>query len=246
MNLSNKIIVVTGGSGLLGNTFIEAIRKAGGIAINADISVSTDIENNNTHYCDITLEESIDSMIENIISVYGIIDGWVNNAYPRTSDWGNKPEDVKLESWKKNIDMHLTGYYLCCQKILALMKKQAFGSVINMSSIYGVVGPDFTVYEGTEIINPIGYSAIKGGVVNLTRYLAAYYGQYNIRVNCISPGGIFDNQNPIFVDNYNKKVPLKRMGTPNDIAPSVVFLLSDDASYITGHNLMIDGGWTAV
>ena len=245
MNLSNKVIVVTGGSGLLGNSFMEAIKQAGGIAINADISVNTDISNG-CHHCDITSEASIDTMIENILNAYGRIDGWVNNAYPRTTDWGNKPEDVLLESWKKNIDMHLTGYFLCCQKILALMKKQTFGSVINMSSIYGVVGPDFTVYEGTEITNPIGYAAIKGGIVNLSRYLAAYYGQYNCRVNCISPGGILDNQNSIFVDNYNKKVPLKRMGTPADIAPSVIFLLSDGASYITGHNLIVDGGWTAI
>lgn len=246
MNLLDKVIVVTGGSGLLGSVFIATIKKAGGIAINADISVSTDLKDAGTHYCDITSESSIASMIQQIVSVYGRIDGWVNNAYPRTRDWGNKPEDVKLESWKQNIDMHLNGYFLCCQKILTYMKGQKFGSVINMSSIYGVVGPDFTVYEGTEITNPIGYAAIKGGIINLTRYLASYYGQYNIRVNCISPGGIFDNQSPIFVENYNKKVPLKRMGTPNDIAPSVAFLLSDDASYITGHNLMVDGGWTAI
>jgi NAD(P)-dependent dehydrogenase (short-subunit alcohol dehydrogenase family) len=142
--------------------------------------------------------------------------------------------------------MHLNGYFLCCQNVLAQMKKQNSGSFINMASIYGVVGPDFTVYEGTPIGNPAGYAAIKGGIINLTRYLASYYGKYNVRVNCISPGGIFDNQHEIFLANYNKKVPMKRMGTPEDIAPSASFLMSDESSYITGHNLIIDGGWTAI
>lgn len=245
MKLNNKIIVITGGSGLLGKAFIQAINLEGGIAINADISEVNNL-NSGTHHCDITSELSVESVIEDVIKEFGKIDGWVNNAYPRTKDWGNKPEDIILDSWKQNIDTHLNGYFLCCQKILTVMKKQQFGSIINMSSIYGIVGPDFTIYNDTEITNPMGYAAIKGGIVNLSRYLASYYGKYNIRVNCVSPGGIFDNQNPIFVENYNKKVPLRRMGNPSDIAPSIVFLLSDDSNYITGHNLMIDGGWTAI
>ena len=126
------------------------------------------------------------------------------------------------------------------------MKNQEFGSIVNISSIYGTVGPDFTIYEGTNMTMPAAYSAIKGGVINFTRYLASYLGPQNIRVNTISPGGIFDNQPANFVDNYNKKVPLRRMGLPNDITPSVIFLLSDESSYITGQNIIIDGGWTAI
>ena len=118
--------------------------------------------------------------------------------------------------------------------------------VINITSIYGVVGNDFTVYEGTGGTSPAAYSAIKGGLINFTRYLASYFGKYNIRANCVSPGGIFNHQNEIFVKNYEKKVPMQRMGTPEDIAPSVAFLLSEDAKYITGQNLIIDGGWTAI
>jgi NAD(P)-dependent dehydrogenase (short-subunit alcohol dehydrogenase family) len=126
------------------------------------------------------------------------------------------------------------------------MKKQGFGSLINMSSIYGINGPDFTIYEGTSIGNAVEYSAIKGGLVNLTKYLASYFGASGVRVNCVSPGGIYDNQDPIFVENYNKKVPLKRMGLPEDISPSIAFLLSDESKYITGHNLVVDGGWSIV
>ena len=126
------------------------------------------------------------------------------------------------------------------------MKIQGSGSLINMSSIYGLIGPDFTIYDGTEMTMPAAYSAIKGGIVNFTRYLASYYGPYGIRLNCVSPGGIFDNQKEIFVKQYEQKVPMRRMGIPEDIPPSVAFLLSDDAGYITGQNLMVDGGWTAI
>jgi NAD(P)-dependent dehydrogenase (short-subunit alcohol dehydrogenase family) len=126
------------------------------------------------------------------------------------------------------------------------MKKQGSGSIVNIGSTYGVVSPDFTVYDGTEMTSPAAYTAIKGGVINFTRYLAAYFGKHGVRANCVSPGGIFDNQNPIFVKNYEHKVPLKRMGKPSDIAGPVAFLLSDDAAYVTGHNLMADGGWTCI
>ena len=126
------------------------------------------------------------------------------------------------------------------------MKNQKFGSIVNIASIYGVVGPDFSVYNGTEMTMPAAYSAIKGAQINFTRYLASYYGKYNINVNCVSPGGIFNSQNATFVENYNKKVPMQRMGTPQDISPTVAFLLTENAKYITGQNIIIDGGWTAI
>jgi NAD(P)-dependent dehydrogenase (short-subunit alcohol dehydrogenase family) len=135
---------------------------------------------------------------------------------------------------------------MLCQQIIPVMKQNNSGSIVNISSIYGTVGPDFDVYSGTNLTMPAAYSAIKGGVVNFSRYLASYYGRDNIRVNCVSPGGIFDHQPAIFVNNYERKVPLGRMGTPADISPAVSFLLSDESSYITGHNLMVDGGWTAI
>lgn len=126
------------------------------------------------------------------------------------------------------------------------MAKQQNGAIVNIASIYGVVGNDFTVYEATNLTSAAAYSAIKGGIINFTRYLASYFGRDQIRINCVSPGGIFDNQNPVFVKNYENKVPLKRMGTADDIAPAVSFLLSDEAKYITGQNLIVDGGWTAI
>lgn len=243
-SLKGKIIIVTGGNGLLGKEMVSSLLNSGAVAIAADINID---KSNETHlFLDITDEKNVQEAILILVEKYGRIDGWVNNAYPRTKDWGNRMEDVTMESWRKNVDMHLNGYFLCCKIVLEQMKRQGYGSLINMSSIYGLVGPDFTIYEGTELTNPVGYSAIKGGLNNLTRYLAAYYGPFQVRVNTVSPGGIFDNQPEVFVANYNKKVPLRRMGSPKDIVSAVHYLLSDEASYVTGHNLLVDGGWTAI
>ncbi len=243
--LKDKIIIVTGGSGLIGKGIVDKIRAEGGTCINAEISVETDAELNNIH-CDITNEESIQQTIDTVVARFGRLDGLVNNAYPRTKDWGARFEDIPYESWKKNVDLQLNTSFIFCQKVLVQMKKQGSGSIVNIGSTYGVVSPDFTVYDGTEMTSPAAYTAIKGGVINFTRYLAAYFGKYGVRANCVSPGGIFDSQNPIFVKNYEHKVPLKRMGKPSDIAGPVAFLLSDDAAYVTGHNLMADGGWTCI
>ncbi len=245
INLKNKIIVVVGGNGMLGKEFVNEIRKNDGIAINADINQQSDIEKHSFE-CNITDEKSIVQLIDAVLKRFGRIDGWINTAYPRTADWGAKIDTISFDSWRKNVDMHLNGYFICSKLAIDAMLPNNKGSLINISSIYGVVGPDFTVYEGTEMTMPAAYSAIKGGLINLGQYLASYYGKSGIRVNTISPGGIFDNQPPSFLKNYNNKVPLKRMGTPQDIAPAAVYLLSDSSSYVTGHNLIIDGGWTCI
>ncbi|MEM6771689.1 MAG: SDR family oxidoreductase [Bacteroidota bacterium] len=242
-HLAGKNVVVTGGSGLLGTAFMAAIRTAGGRAINADIACSTDLSKDELQL-DITQESSVMAALD-ILKAEGVaLHGWVNNAYPRTNDWGAKLEEIPFASWRKNVDMHLNGYFLCCQRVLANMRTTGSnGSLVNLGSIYGSLGPDFSVYAGTEMTMPAGYAAIKGGLINLTRYLAAYYGPFGIRVNALSPGGIFDHQPKSFVAAYEQKVPLGRMGTPEDIAAPLVFLLSDSARYITGQNLMVDGGW---
>jgi NAD(P)-dependent dehydrogenase (short-subunit alcohol dehydrogenase family) len=244
MILENKVIIVTGGSGLIGREIINDITSKGGIAINADIGVSTDIENRTIH-ADITSEDSIGAVIKLIYENFGRIDGLVNNAYPRTTDWGAIFEEITYSSWKQNVDMQMNSVFLFIQK-LAPFLIESKGSVVNIASIYGVVGNDMSLYENTKIKTAPAYTAIKGGVINFTRYLASYYGRRGVRFNCVSPGGIFDNQDPIFVKNYEDKVPMARMGTPEDIAPSISFLLSNEAKYITGQNLIIDGGWTAI
>ena len=243
--MEKRIILVTGGSGLLGSEMIRDLKKKGAVALNLDIDCKDDWKKGRL-FCDITSDKSIREVLAKISEKYAFIHGLVNNAYPRTKDLGTSFEDIGLNTWRNNVDWQLNSYFYLSQQVLKQMRVQGFGSIVNISSIYGVVGNDFTIYEGTNLIPPAAYSAIKGGLINLTRYLASYYGKYNVRVNCVSPGGIFDHQPEPFVTAYEKKVPLKRMGKPDDIAPAVSFLLSDEAKYITGQNLVVDGGWTAI
>ena len=244
-SLKNKIVIITGGNGLLGKVIINRLNSEGAFCINFEINHDTN-EDLSKVYCDITNSDSVDKALNLVFSKYSRVDGLVNNAYPRTKDWGEKFEDIKLKSWENNISWQLNSYFYISQRVLIQMGLQNEGSIVNMASIYGVVGPDFSVYEGTTITMPAAYSAIKGGLINFTRYLASYFGPKNIRVNAVSPGGIFDNQNKKFVNNYSKKVPMGRLGKPEDVAPTVAFLLSDDSKYITGQNIVIDGGWTSI
>ena len=237
MLLKDKVIVVIGGCGLIGKEVVKLAAKNGANVINADI-------NSDELHFDITEAESIKSGFKSLYEKYGKIDGVVNCAYPRTKDWGAKLEDIQLESWRKNVDMQLNSLLLITQESIRYMKKGA--SFVNFASIYGVVGNDFTIYEETTMCPPAAYSAIKSGVINFTRFLASYLGERGIRANCVSPGGVFDNQNEKFVEHYSHKCPLKRMAKASEIAPAVIFLLSDGASYVTGHNLLIDGGWCAI
>ena len=245
MKLKDKVILVTGGNGLIGRSIVNDLKKNGAIVINAEINVETDWDSGIVN-TDITCKIPVLKLIEDILNKYGKIDGLVNNAYPRTKDWGLKFEDIPFESWQQNVDMQLNSTFMLCQSVLKQMVAQKSGSIVNIASIYGVVGNDFTIYEGYGGTSPAAYAAIKGAVINFTRYLASYYGRKGIRVNCVSPGGILDNQHPTFISNYEAKVPLGRLGVPDDISPPVSFLLSNEAKYITGQNLIVDGGWTAI
>lgn len=254
--LSGKVAFITGGVGLLGTETTKALAEAKAKVVILDVDESHGLQfaqqlrdegwDVEFERFDVTNLENTDRNIDELCKKYGKIDIWVNAAYPRTEDWGEKVENLNIKSWQKNVDMHLNSYSWISRKVCLIMKEQRSGSLINFSSIYGVVGNDFTVYEGTQMSSAMAYSAVKGGIINLGRYLASYFGEYNVRVNTICPGGIFDNQNEIFVKNYSKKTPLKRMGNKEEVASAVLFLASDAASYITGVSLMVDGGWTAV
>lgn len=255
-SLNGKVAFVNGGAGLIGEEITKALAEAGAKIILLDINeekgkrlVSSFKKGGLKvvfEFFDATDLENIDEIINNLYKKYGHIDVWVNTAYPKTTDWGNKLEDVSIESFRKNIDSHLNSYSWISRKICLIMKNQKGGSLINFGSIYGVVGNNFNIYEGTNMNPPFAYSAIKGGIVNLSRYLASYFGKDNVRVNTICPGGIFNNQDSTFVKNYERNTPLRRMGRPEEIASAVLFLASDASSYITGVTLMVDGGWTAI
>lgn len=255
-SLKGKTAVVTGGAGLIGKEILRGLTEAGATVILGELDKKKGkrLEKelikeglNAVFYpLDITKEKSVDSLISFADKRYGKIDIWINNAYPRTKDWGVLFEKITFDSWRKNVDMHLSGYFICSKKAAEYMKKRKKGSIINFGSIYGMLGPQFSIYKGTNMTVAAPYSAIKGGIINFSKYLASYYGKYNIRVNCISPGGVFDNQKKTFVKNYTEKTLLGRMALPEDIVGGALYLASDASKYVTGHNLVIDGGWSVV
>ena len=239
-----KIILVTGGSGLIGKSIIKDLTEDGYVPINIDI---TSAENPCEHFkCDITKEDEIEGVFKLVYEKYGRIDGLVNNAYPRKEAFGADFLDVQEKQLVEQLHFQLASYYLCCQKVLPYLQKSNGGSIVNISSIYGSVGNDFSLYENTKMNPPGVYNMVKGGINSLTNYLAAKFGKDQIRVNTISPGGIFDNQDKKFVEKYIQKVPLARMGNPDDISPVICFLMSDKSKYITGQNILVDGGLTCL
>jgi NAD(P)-dependent dehydrogenase (short-subunit alcohol dehydrogenase family) len=253
--LSSRVIVVTGGGGLMGRCFARHIADNGGIVVAADIDldaaerVAGERSNVNSGRIeaarlDITSKESICTLISDLRQRYGRIDAVVNNAYPRNQAYGRKLEDVAYRDFCENLDQHLGGYFLVAQQFCLAFKELGGGNVINMSSIYGLMAPRFEVYSGTTMTMPVEYAAIKAGVIQLTRYFAQYYKAANIRVNCISPGGILDGQPSGFLEKYNAHCASKGMLDADDVAASLLFLLSDGSRHITGQNLVVDDGYS--
>lgn len=248
-DLENKVIIVTGASGLIGKEIVKELLEHKANVVYADIAAGTVQETLQCHpyTLDLGSNESIDNLVDFTVQKLGRIDGLINAAYPRTRDWGRyKFEDTPFEHWKRNVELQLNSVFYLDQQVLKVMKEQGHGSIVNFGSIYGIVGNDFTIYEEYGGTSPAEYCAIKGGIINFTRYLASYFGKYGIRVNCVCPGGIFDNQRQEFLKAYNHRCPMKRMGTPEDIAPLCLFLVSQGSKYITGQIIAADGGWTAI
>jgi NAD(P)-dependent dehydrogenase (short-subunit alcohol dehydrogenase family) len=169
----------------------------------------------------------------------------VNSALARDGHVGGF-EEQSPDQWSRAAQGDFAGLFQICQLFLPDMVRQGRGSIINISSIYGVVSNDPSIYEGTSMVQPPTYNFVKAGMINFTRYLACYYGKQGVRANCISPGGYFNEQPQPFVDRYCQRVPLGRMAGPDDIQGAVVFLASDASAYVTGMNLMVDGGWTCL
>lgn len=247
-DLKNKVAIVVGGSGLIGTEIVRGLSDFGARVYIADTSEKAaegiKVKGAKFIYLDITSEDSVRKALSEARDEAKKIDVLINCAYPRTGDWGLKLEDVPFDSWKDNVNNHLGGYFLSSKMAADLMKEKANGVIINFASIYGVVAPDFSIYRGTKMTMPVAYSAIKGGIISFTKYLATYYAEYNIRANVISPGGVFNGQDSAFLKKYAKKTPLNRMADSKDIVGAAIFLSSDASSYVTGQNLIVDGGWS--
>jgi NAD(P)-dependent dehydrogenase (short-subunit alcohol dehydrogenase family) len=254
--LKNKIVVITGGAGLIGQEFIRAIIEQNGIAIIADINkdigkkvtntLRKELNTKNIKFIklDITSKKSLQKCIKKLNSRYKRIDAIVNNAYPRNKNFGNRFFDVTYDDFCENINLNLGGYFLTSQQFGKYFKTQGYGNIINISSIYGVVAPDFTFYKDTSMLGvPVEYATIKSSLIHLTKYMAKFFKGMNIKVNTITPGGIFDNQPDIFLDKYNAKCLSKGMLDKSDLKGTLIYLLSDMSEYVNGQNIIVDDGF---
>jgi NAD(P)-dependent dehydrogenase (short-subunit alcohol dehydrogenase family) len=256
MSIEGKVIVVTGGAGLLGSVLAKAITVAGGIVMIADIDIQRArilVERLNIEIgkpiasftkMNITVVEDIHTCISETIRQFGRIDGLVNSAYPTNALYGIKVEDVTYESFCDNVTMHLGGYFLVSQQFSIYFKKAGGGSIVTISSIYGIMAPRFEVYNGTEMTMPVEYAPVKAGLLHLMRYLAKYFKGTNIRFNSISPGGIYSGQPDSFVQKYNNYCLNKGMLDGIDIAGTLIFLLSDESKFVNGQNIIVDDGYS--
>lgn len=263
-SLEGKVAVVTGAGGLLGKEHVRCLSDAGAKIVACDInrelaekSVSDISTSSLSFQMDVTSRDSIKSVTKEIIDIFGRVDILVNNAAiddkfesPSIAINHSAFENYPLELWQKSIDVNLTGTFLCSQIIGSEMVKRGSGSIINIASTYGVVAPDQSIYKnnrGEQVFYKTpAYPATKGGVISFTRYLASYWGCRGVRVNCLSPGGVENGQDPYFVELYCNKTILKRMAQPSDYRGALIFLASDASSYMTGANLIVDGGWTSI
>lgn len=262
-SLTNKVAVVTGALGLIGKQHCQALYEAGASVIVADID-GADCEEYASKFLhnalgiklDVTSKESISNLVQIVLAKYGKIDILVNNAAindmfenPKVSLVQSQFENYPLELWQKSLDVNLTGVFLCSQLIGRQMVAQGSGNIINIASTYGITAPDQSIYKDEQgnqtFYKPPAYSVTKSGVIMLTRYLAAYWGNKGIRVNTLTPGGVENGQDQYFKNNYSQKTPLGRMAMPNDYKGAIVFLASDASGYMTGANLVVDGGWTS-
>ena len=267
-DLTGRVAVVTGGVGLLGSEFCRTLAEAGAAVAVVDLneSASQEIASRLTSSgyqslaipTDITRPDSVNSMVETVVSAFGRLDILVNSAAldpkfdPDAIKKGITPgafEDYPLDQWNAALNVNLTGMFLvtqsCAKQMLIQDKK---GSIINICSTYGLNGPDQRIYikEGERVaFKPIYYTVTKAGVLGFTKYLAAYYAETEIRVNALTPGGVFNNHEYYFVKNYSAKTILGRMAKKDEMNGALLFLASDASSYMTGNNLIVDGGWTA-
>lgn len=254
--LKGKVVVITGGAGLLGREFVKAVIENNGNAIIADIDeesgyavlsmLKNDFPSSTIDFLPLNInnKESVERLIGVLNKKYGKIDALVNNAYPRNKNWGRKFEEVTYEDFCENVNLNLGGYFLTSQMFLQYFKKQGSGNLINISSIYGVVAPRFEIYRETQMTMPVEYAVIKSALLHLTRYLAKYFKGQNIRVNAISVGGIGDKQPDSFLKAYTAYCLNKGMLDKSDIKGTLIYLLSDLSAYVNGQNIIVDDGFT--
>lgn len=266
-SVQDKIVIVTGGLGQLGQQFSQALIDRGARVAIFDVQADERrVAEQFPHQCttqtllcvqvDVTRRDSIEAGLRQVSATWGTPHALINNAaldLPPGEGQATETglfEDYPEMSWDRVMDVNVKGVFLCCQVIGAQMAAAGRGSIINICSIYGMVSPDQRIYEGCRsdgapFMKPVAYSASKSALLNLTRYLATYWAARHVRVNTLTLGGVFNRQQPEWLKRYCSRVPLGRMASEDEYNGAVIFLLSDASSYMTGANLVMDGGWTA-
>lgn len=254
ISLKGKVVIQFGGTGLLGRALVKSLASAGAILVvasrnraalqslaDAECAAGLKLYIEET---DIGSEASLATLRDRVLAKHGRVDGIVFNAVSRPM----RTMDDDLQIWRESMETNATGFFATCRVFGNTMAKQGGGSIVNIASIYGIVGSNLSLYEGTTMTAAPDYFFHKGGMINLTRYLASHYGAQKVRVNVVSPGGIYNPETPqsaAFINRYNKITMLGRMCDAAEVGGAVIFLLSDSASYITGANIPVDGGHTA-
>ena len=268
-DLTGQVAIITGGAGMLGMQHAAAIAGAGGHVVIADLSreaVNTSASEITRTYqvealgvqADVTAKPQVDAMVAAVLQKFGRVDILINNAAltvkggSARADYFAPFEDYPLDLWEKALQVNLTGVFLCCQAVGKVMVAQRSGVILNIASDVGNVSPDHRIYEGVKHADtgmpfntPVAYATTKAGLINLTRYLATYWAPEGIRVNCLSPGGVYAGHDPQFLKNIAERIPLGRMARVDEYRGAVLFLVSAASSYMTGANLIVDGGRTA-
>ncbi|MBN1295833.1 SDR family oxidoreductase [bacterium] len=258
-SLTGKTAVITGTGGLLGEVYAHALAAAGAAVVLTDLKrercdglaacVTSEWGVQSIAVgCDVTQRNDWERLREILCDRFTSVDILVNNAgftnASRIEGYSDGFDTFPDMAWKSILDVNLTGVFMGCQVIGKMMTEKRTGSIINVASQYGVVSPNHTIYDGTGVSQPVAYSVSKAGVIALTRYLATCWGETGVRVNSLTPGGVFDKHTDPFLTRFSALNPMGRMCDRDELAGAVVFLASDAASYMTGHNLVVDGGWT--
>ena len=257
--LDGQVALITGAAGLLGEQHAIALSDFGAHVILTDLHIEVCRQHASqitahSHVqalalqCDVTQKASWQALLERALSQFGRVDILVNNAAftteSRSEHYDAPFPDFPLEDWQQILDVNLTGTFLGCQVIGQQMLIQRSGSIINMASLYGVVSPNHRMYPGTGVHQPVAYSVSKAGVIALTRYLASLWAGQGVRVNCITPGGVYNQHPDLFASRYASLSPIGRMAQRDEMRGALIYLAASASAYCTGHNLVVDGAWT--
>ena len=255
-DLKDKVIIISGACGLIGRAFCEAVAQFGGYVVAADIkqadpiAFAKDLEKRNNVKClgvevEVEKKDSVQRLKQTVLATFNRIDGLVTGHQNKSHLIFEPFENVSEENWDKVVEVNLKGTFLLCQAIGSHMAEKGRGSIVNIPSTYSVVAPNQNLYKGTNMGCPAAYSASKGGIDALSQYLSSYWAAKGVRVNMITPHGVWNNHEEQFEKNFSSFSPMQRMSYNHEVAPALIYLLSDASSYVTGNNMLVEGGWTA-